>query len=120
MLSLGLFNKKWNFKMKETKLIFPQEVKVAQAEAQKKSNYLGSIRPHRGHKCFELNIKTGDVNEASYEQIKAKYTTAKSIGIVRKIIVKEDCLYISALNKKNAIRKLMKRIDMGRTGVKPD
>jgi hypothetical protein len=106
--------------MKETKLIFPQEAKVAQAEAQKKSNYLGSIRQQNGHKCFEINTKTGEVNEANYEQIKAKYTTAKSIGIVRKIIVKEDCLYITALNKKNAIRKLMKRIDMGRTGVKPD
>ena len=64
---------------------------------------IGSIRPKKGHKIFEFNYVTKDFNEAKYDlQIKNKG---------RKIIItNKNCIYVSALNKKNAAKKILKRL----------
>ena len=69
---------------------------------------LGSLRPHKGHKLFECNLLTGLIKEAEYE---AKKDTIKynQISYVesKKLIIHPDCIYIPALNLKNAKKKFL-------------
>lgn len=78
---------------------------VAQAphEAQK---LLESITPYKGHTLFEINTGTGIIAPATYDDIISQLD-----GRVRKkVLVKENCLYISCLNKKSAAKKYLKWI----------
>lgn len=60
---------------------------------------------------FEFNYKLKTIVEAIFDEVPAvKFTDAK-LGVKtssKKITKKEDCIYISALNKKNVI-KILKR-----------
>lgn len=58
---------------------------------------VGHLKPHKGHTTFEYNHATGKLNVA---EIKTTDEGKKFID------VKEDCIYISALNRKNAFKKL--------------
>lgn len=66
---------------------------------------LGKVRPRNGHKVFEINIETLEVNEAKFSPV-----TALVFGVVKnkEIIIKKNHVYISALNKKNALKKFSK------------
>lgn len=105
---------------------------VGQKEVEKQQKLVGSLRVKKGHTIYEVNIKNHTVAPAEFEEGAADYRkevkTEKSRGvgilsidggvkrvvldrpdaIRRKIIRKPDCIYISALNKKNAYRKLEK------------
>lgn len=80
-------------------------VNVRQAEHEKQNKLISNIRPRRGHTVFEYNIETNEINKAKVERI---YVLAKE-GSVNKIQANKNCLYVSALNVKNAIKKLKKR-----------
>jgi cytochrome c2 len=72
----------------------------------KKSKLIGKLIPQKGHKCFEINVKTGEINEAKYS-----YVGFDLNGKVRRdIATKENCVYITALNKANAGKKMKKMI----------
>lgn len=98
--------------MKELQLkdkLDKQEI-VAPQEKQFEQVYIGSIKPHQGHTLFEINIKTGEIAKATFESTDVKWEDAVN-GIIskkRKVIVKPDHTYISALNEKNAIKKFNK------------
>ena len=70
------------------------------------------IIPHQGHTVFEINTKTLDVVKAQFEEtdliFDPKYTKGKMLNVERKIIKKEGFVYVSALNKKNAIKNYHK------------
>ncbi len=78
---------------------------VAQAphEAQK---LLESITPYKGHTLFEINTGTGVIIPAVYEAVVSQFNGVKR----KKVLVKENCLYISCLNKKSAAKKYLKWI----------
>ena len=58
-----------------------------------------------GQTMFEVSLKERTCCPAKYES-----TTVDFDGNVkRKLVIKEGCLYISALNEKNARRKLLQR-----------
>lgn len=85
---------------------FKDEVKSVRHQEQKKQlKLLGSIRPKRGHTLFEVNLDTGDIIPAVKEPIDfvvgKKNSEKKS-----KVITKGNCIYISALNKRNVIKKI--------------
>lgn len=62
-----------------------------------------SIIPYKGHTLFEISCTSGEIIPAQYEDVIAEYG-----GKVRKrVIVKENCLYISCLNKKSAAKKYL-------------
>jgi hypothetical protein len=70
----------------------------------KELKLLGSLNPQRGHKCFEVNTITNEVSEAEFfEDYVAMFSS--SYERKKKLRVKENCVYITALNKKNAIKK---------------
>ena len=72
----------------------------------KKSKLIGKLTPQKGHKCYEINVKTGEINEAKYS-----YVGYDLNGLVKKeIATKENCVYITALNKANAGKKMKKMI----------
>lgn len=87
-------------------------VQVRQAEQEKQSRHLGSIRPKKGHTLFEINLKTKEIVPATFEE--KEYRLDGKNSNRRTVVVKDDCTYISALNEKNAIRKLLKSVGNGK------
>lgn len=83
-------------------------VQVRQAEQEKQSRHLGSIKPKRGHTLFEINLKTKEIVPATFEE--KEYRVDGKNSNRRTVVVKDDCTYISALNKNNAIKKLLKAV----------
>lgn len=60
--------------------------------------------PFRGHTMFEINCTTTEINPVQYEE-----TSAQLNGVIRKkIIIHDNCVYISCLNKKSALKKYIK------------
>jgi hypothetical protein len=79
-----------------------------QQPAEKK--LVGRLRPLPGQIVWELDLKTHELKEAEYisaEAVITKYGTATK----RTLIVKPYCMYEVAINKKNAERKLLTRIN---------
>lgn len=88
------------------------------------------IKPHPGHTVFEINLENGDVKAAEYEEVNMQvndfgpqvniHLQAAVIGTVipakeikKKLITKQNCIYISALNIQNAAKKFAKRAKEG-------
>src|SRR5690349_9258703 len=70
--------------------------------------------PFKGHTLFEINCTTNEIYPAKFEE-----TTAEITGKVhRKIIINENCLYISCLNKKSAFKKYIKWLSEKLTNTK--
>jgi len=87
---------------KTTKKDIPKDEPQVVKEARKELKLIGSIRPHRGHSLFKMN-KEG-VFKVSEEDLEEYYDySAKRRK--KKLIIEEDTIYVSALNKKNATRK---------------
>jgi hypothetical protein len=88
------------------------EVKqVAQVEQEKQLKHIGQIRPHKGHKLFEVDQKTGVVREAEYEKTDIHYSQdLNKAKRSNKVVVKEGCFYLTALNLNNACRKYLKMV----------
>lgn len=72
---------------------------------------------HRGHSVFEYNEDSGelkrierDKDKSSHQMIDKRHTLLKAGTIVKRegYIAKPNCIYIAALNRKNAIDKLRK------------
>lgn len=79
----------------------PDRLQVVQQAPIKTETVVDSIRPFRGHTLFEIDCSTGNILAAEYEEINATIHG----GTKKKIIIKENCLYISCLNKKAALKK---------------
>jgi hypothetical protein len=72
----------------------------------------GSIKPLKGHQIWEINLKTMEINLAQYVERKdihwwdaIKFLES---GWTKDIQIKDNCVYISALNKKSALDRLEK------------
>lgn len=75
------------------------------------SNFLGSISPKKGHRLFQLDTETGEVTEAHVEG-KLIETPDGRKEIRKQVFIREKFLYISALNKKNAIKRFARMAQM--------
>lgn len=80
----------------------PDKIQVAQQVPVKTETLVDTIRPHKGHTLFEIDCSTGEINAAKYEQIDGVFS---GVGVRKKVLIKENCLYISCLNKKTALKK---------------
>lgn len=93
---------------------------IVKKKKQVEYKYESSIRPHRGHKLFEINIKTFEINEAKYIENKTiSWQEAQMLlnGTSEKeVVIEKHCVYISALNKESALKRLKE--DRG-SAVKP-
>lgn len=75
------------------------------------SNFLGSISPKKGHRLFQLNTETGEVTEAHVEGKLIEMPDGRK-EIRKQVFIREKYLYISALNKKNAIKRFARMAQM--------
>lgn len=76
------------------------EVKLhAEKQIEKKTVFLGREFLRPGHRCFEINTTTLAVTETQYERV--VYFNEPD---ARKILTKENCVYINALNAANALK----------------
>ena len=83
--------------------------KQQQAEIQKVFD--SQITPHENHILFEFDLKTKEIRLAVFEpEIKEIHWKDAVNGNFKKknkkVIKKENCIYISALNKENVIKIL--------------
>jgi len=83
---------------------------VASSEVtQHDKQFVGTIHPHKGHKLFEINLKKETIDEAKFEEVPFIFSEdVDKQKKKRKLIINEDCIYISALNRKNAVKHLVK------------
>lgn len=63
---------------------------------------VGKIIPHAGHKMFEINEETGDIQKAMVIG-KGEFIFGKKNHT--EILVREGYFYVSALKKKTALKK---------------
>jgi hypothetical protein len=72
----------------------------------KKTKFVASIHPYKGHTCFELNKTTGEIKPAVIKETNCTLTG----GSIKKVIINENCLYTSALNIQNAQKHFFKHL----------
>lgn len=86
-----------------------EQVKQQVQEIQTIFDY--KIIPQKGHTLFEVNLVSKTIEIAEFDELPSiKYEEAIKGNIVaqKKVTKKENCVYISALNKKN-VMKILKR-----------
>ena len=69
------------------------------------------IIPQKNHTLFEVNLSLKTIEIAEFDEVPAvKFEEAMKGNIIaqKKVTKKENCVYISALNKKNVL-KILKR-----------
>src|SRR5574344_138887 len=82
-----------------------------QRKQQQEYKFLGSHRKQKGCILFEYNRETKELNPAKFQMentIVIKDRNDLIGGKKYKVVVNQNCFYIQALNKKNAIRKMNK------------
>ena len=81
-----------------------------QVAVKKEDKFLGSIVLKKGHTMWEINIKERTIVPATYTKSEAVMSSKikGDIHIRKRLDIKADCIYFSALNKKNAIRHLLR------------
>jgi hypothetical protein len=83
---------------------------VAKKEQKKEDQKVTTIKPHKGHTLYEFNIDTKELVEATFEKTDVEYVAVINKHNIarRKVIMQPGCIYVSSLNKKNAMKKLNK------------
>lgn len=82
------------------------EIRIVK-EQEKQYKFVGSLILKSKHSIFEYNEQTGKI-------IISEIKCDVALGIDKKVhkkasvVFKKDCIYVAALNSKNAIRKLEK------------
>lgn len=85
----------------------PETQIVTQVKQQKEFKKLGSESYHLGHICFEYNTVTGEIVQAKYKKMDIHWNEATNLREkVKSLIVNPDCIYRTALNAANVIKKL--------------
>lgn len=85
-----------------------------QAEINKTRKHVGKLKPHGGHKVWEVNETTLEVKEATFKRRDLIINFSKGRHSDRsEIDIKEGFFYTSALNKKNALKNFRKETTGG-------
>lgn len=87
-------------------IIGKDRVENNQVKPDKNETPFLSLRIKPGVKLWQVNVSTGEVTEAEYRDTKVEFGSK----MVRKsLVIKEGYRYITAINRKNAIRKAILR-----------
>ena len=84
-----------------------ENVKQQVKEIQSVFDY--KLLPQKGHTLFEYHLINKTIEVADFDDvpnIKWNDAVCGETSLQKKITKKENCVYISALNKKNALKKL--------------
>lgn len=100
--------------MKELEVKVKEEIKIVKEVSQEKQLVLvNSIKPYEGHKCFEYNVLVNTLSFAKFMEVSISFEAAQKgeIAPLREVMTKEGCVYLTALNEKNAIKRLSKMFE---------
>lgn len=84
-----------------------EQVKQQVQEIQTVFDY--RIKPQKNHTLFEVNLVEKSIEKAEFDElpvVKWEDAVKGSISSQKKITKKQNCVYISALNKKNVLKIL--------------
>lgn len=88
-------------------------IEVLQKKRQKQEyKLIDRIVPNKGHRVFEINEVTLEIAEATH-RVQKQITWWDALRMIenpnykKEIQVKKDCIYISALNAKSAMRRFI-------------
>lgn len=98
---MKLENKKWD----------QDDIQIEKKQFERKEHFVKRLNPHLSHKVFEYNKATGELNEAQFYNIPTitwEDAVKQNYAKYRKIAQRENCIYFSCLNLKNAV-KVLKR-----------
>lgn len=87
-----------------------ERTRTEQLERQKQEQrYLGSTILRPGMRLYQFNYKTGECREIGTER-RLEFDPVSGNKVTRSVKVQydPDCVYLQALNERNAIRKLVK------------
>lgn len=96
--------------MKELDPVLEPAKDILQVNAEapvRKNEIFGQLHPHKGHRVWELNRRTGEVSQATIEETAIINLDGK-VTNNKRVKVKPGYLYLSALNKKSAIKHFIK------------
>lgn len=98
--------------MKETDIPVKDKIEITkQQEADTQKVLHSKIVPHENHTLFEIDLSIKEIRLAVFDELPAiKWEDAlkSKVSAIKKVTKKDNCIYISALNKKNAL-KILKR-----------
>lgn len=100
--------------MKELIKNYSDKIEIVKQQQKKTEiKFSHSIKPHKGHTLFEINTITFEIKKAIFRTKDACYLKAIRGELFSKkdVIMNENCVYISALNEKNAFKKLFKELE---------
>ena len=88
----------------------------AKKEVKKELKHFGSTRIRKGHILYEVKILNDfvvSIEPAKYESVTLDLTKTFEKGhkvgkAHKKVIMNPNCIYVSALNKENALKKIRK------------
>lgn len=84
---------------------------VIQQQIKKFQTLLSSERKVPGHILFQYNVKTKELSRAKYDKVDVHFNWDSSkIGGNTKVTLVADCIYVQALNEKNAWKRI-KRLE---------
>jgi hypothetical protein len=88
-----------------------QHIKVQKNQALQRE-LIGQIVPHNGHQIWEINNNTLSIQLATYVPVKTFVLFSKNPKThTNEILVKDNCSYVSAMNKKSAMKKYLQDKD---------
>ena len=87
-----------------------QIIKESQIKDQKELKFLGSARRIPGHTLFSINVKTEEIKPAKMNNKCLFVPHGGTLKPAHKSVVQveKDCIYLQALNFKNAKKKFEK------------
>ena len=89
--------------------------------------YIGKLMPSPGHTCYQLNLRTRTITSAVFEEVNVSYPLnavaakhmnsahikkANKLGLRKRVIIQPDCIYCTALNSRNAIKRFLKMLQL--------
>ena len=96
--------------MKETQQIQPNQQEVRKADQQKGKKLAGRIILKKGLKLYSYNYRTKEFKEVEIDRQRNVSYSGEAMSNA-KAQYEEHTMYVQALNEKNALRKLNKRLD---------
>jgi len=95
------------FKTDKDKLVISAEIPNKRG-----IEYIGTLKPQKGHTLFEMNVVTQEIVIAKFEDIVIDFNSALkgNYSKKQKVIINPNCIYVTALNKKNAAKKFLEKM----------
>jgi hypothetical protein len=100
--------------MKETEFNPLESTEIVDQVKQEKQNVLvNRLHPRQGHKCFQYNALTNELSYAKFTESSIDFESAMNGNITprRRVDIQDNCMYVTALNFKNAVKHLSRIIE---------